>query len=197
MMRSMKRSTVHPVRLVFRALAVLAILLGGTLPLIARTYRVDPAKTEIAFEIGAKGYPLTHGVFRRFTSSLAIDVERPQRSSVRFEVASDSLDTRSPALDAYVRGPVFLDAASYPTIRFVSTSVEKLGDHTVRVTGDLTLLGVTRPETFVVEVDPGAGSSFSLRAAGDVRRSAFGMKSALPLVSDDVRILVSTRADAL
>lgn len=161
----------------------------------AETYRVDPARTQITFEIGAKGYPVTRGVFRKFTSNLSIDLDRPARSAVMFKVASASLDTQSPALDAYVRSPVFLNADRFPDINFVSTAVEKLDDRTVRVTGNLTLLGVTHPETFTVQVDRGQGKAFTFQAEGSIRRSEFGMIGGLPLVSDDVRIIVATRAD--
>lgn len=177
-------------------LALLVALLVATVSsAFAMPYRVDPAHTEIAFEIGAKGYPLTHGVFRSFTSQLTIDLDHPQRSSVRFNVASASLDTRAPALDAYVRGPAFLNADAHPDIRFTSTAVEKLDDHTVRVTGNLTMLGVTRTETFTVEVQRGPGAAFAFRVEGAVKRSQYGMTAGLPLISDDVRIIVATRAE--
>ncbi len=174
------------------------LMMAGTLCAVAEIYRIDPARTEISFEIGAKGYPLTHGVFRVFTSNLSIDFDHPARSAVTFKVAAGSLDTNAPALDAYVRGPVFLNADRFPSISFVSTGVEKLDDHTVRVMGDLTLLGTTLPESFTVAVDHGAGkgSPVSFQAEGAIRRSQFGMTGGLPLVSDDVRIIVSTRVEA-
>ena len=178
-----------------RAFAVAAgLLFAAVSPVQAQSYKVDPAQTRIAFEIGAKGYPLTQGVFRRFTSRLSIDLDRPQRSSVRFAVVSASLDTKSPALDTYVRGPAFLDSDRYPDIRFTSTAVEKLDDHTVRVSGDMTLLGTTRPESFTVQVERGPGRNFSFHAEFGVRRSRYGMTAGLPLVSDDVRIIVVARA---
>lgn len=191
----MKRSTLLSARPVARALVVLVLLVAGAVPSLARSYRVDSARIEIAVEIGPRFYPLVHGVFRRFTSSILIDLMQPEHSMLRFTVASASLDTGTSALDSYVRGPGFLDAADYPTIHFVSTKVEKLGEHRMRVTGNLTLRGVTRPETFMLEVQPGVGSNLSLRAEGEVRRSAFGMTSGLPIVPDNVRILVTTRAD--
>ncbi|MBS7543430.1 YceI family protein [Ancylobacter oerskovii] len=178
-----------------RGFAVAALLLLAGLPLRADSYRIDPAQTEIAFEIGAKGYPLTHGVFHRFNSQLTIDLDRPQRSSVRFSVAAASLDTRSPALDTYVRGPAFLDSDRHPDIRFTSTSVEKLDDRSVRVTGNMTLLGTTRPESVVVEVRHNGAHGFSFHATFGVRRSLYGMTAGLPLVSDDVRIIVAAHAD--
>lgn len=178
-----------------------ATLLAGTILVAAtaahaETWRVEPARTEIAFEVGAKGYPVTHGVFRTFSSALSIDFDRPQRSTVNFTVTAASLDTQVPALDAYVTSPVFLDAARFPDIRFVSTTVRKVDDHSVEVTGNLTLLGVTHPETFTVEVAREAGLAVTLHAEGQVHRSDYGMTAGLPLISDDVRIIVATRAEA-
>lgn len=192
----MKRPTFFSVRSTIRAFAVLVLLASGLAPSLARSYRVDSAGIEIAVEAGPKIYPLLHGVFRDFTSHIVIDVAQPEHSVLRFTVASASLDTGTVALDSYVRGPGFLDAAGHPSIHFVSTKVEKLGEHRMRVIGNLTLRGVTRAETFVLDIQPGAGSHPSLRVEGDIRRSAFGITSGLPIVPDNVRILVTTRANA-
>lgn len=163
----------------------------------AETFRLDPARTEIRFEVGAQGYPVTRGVFRQFTSNLAIDFEQPARSKVSFKVAAASLDTQIPVLDDYVRGPVFLDAGRYPEITFVSNSVEKLDDHRVRVSGVLTMMGVSKPETFLVDVTRQTGlASLQLAAVGRIHRSDYGMTGGLPLVSNDVGITVATLAAA-
>lgn len=163
----------------------------------AETFRLDPARTEIRFEVGAQGYPVTRGVFRQFSSNLAIDFDQPSRSKVSFNVAAGSLDTQIPVLDAYVRGPVFLDTARFPEITFVSTGVEKLDDHRVRVSGVLTMMGVSKTETFLVDVTRQSGlASLELAAVGRIRRSDFGMTGGLPLVSDEVGITVATLAAA-
>ena len=81
-----------------------------------------------------------------------MDLDHPDRSSVAFHVQSQSVDVGSMLFDDYMRSVAFLDAAHYPSIDFVSKSVEKVDDDTVRVTGDLTLLGVTRPLSVDVAV---------------------------------------------
>ncbi len=163
----------------------------------AETFRLDPARTEIRFEVGAQGYPVTRGVFRQFTSNLAIDFDQPARSKVSFNVAAASLDTQIPVLDEYVRGPVFLNTAQFPQITFVSSGVEKLDDHRVRVSGVLTMMGVSKTETFLVDVTRQSGlASLQLAAVGRIHRSDYGMTGGLPLVSDDVGITVATLAAA-
>ncbi|MFG1463386.1 YceI family protein [Xanthobacter sp. DSM 24535] len=161
-------------------------------------YAVDPSATRIGFEVGAKGFPLTKGVFRAFTANLNIDFNMPARSKVMFQVGAGSLDTQAPALDDYVRGPVFLDAARYPEITFDSIRVRKLDDQTVEVVGNLTLLGVTREQAFDVKVAPhaeGSREGFAFQVEGAIHRSDFGMTGGLPLVSDDVRITVYAQAE--
>lgn len=184
-------------RHVFGALLVSAALASSD-PAAAALYHVEPGQTRISFAIGAKGYPLTRGEFRRFQANLAIDDATPARSRVSFDVAAASIDTHAATLDDFVRGAGFLDTAHHPEIAFRSTTVRRVDAHTVELTGDLTLLGVTRPETFRVTATPvaGRGTSYSLVAEGEIQRSDFGMTGGLPLVSDTVTITVSTIADA-
>lgn len=178
-----------------RPLSAALLVAGAVLafPALAAPYRVETGRTHIAFAIGAKGYPVTEGEFHRFNASLAIDAAAPARSTVSFTVAAASIDTRAAMLDAYVRGAGFLDTEHHPQITFRSTSVRKVGEAEVEVRGELSLLGVTRPETFRVSVTP-EGDGYVLVAVGTIRRSDFGMTGGLPLVSDMVTITVSTRA---
>jgi hypothetical protein len=95
-------------------------------------------------------------------------------------VQSQSVDVGSPSFDDYLRSVAFLNAAHFPSMDFVSNSVEKVNDHTVRVTGELTLLGVTRPLSVDVAVQREMTGG-SLRLAFSVKttidRLAFGMNS--------------------
>jgi len=113
-------------------------------------------------------------------------------------VQSQSVDVGSPSFDDYMRSTAFLDAAHYPSIDFVSKSVEKVGDHTVRVTGDLTLLGVTKPLSVDVEVERqaggGGGGRLEFLARTSIDRLAFGMNSGFPLVSREVELVISSEA---
>jgi polyisoprenoid-binding protein YceI len=165
-----------------------------------RTGKIDPARTHIAFAIDAVGFPRTQGEFRRFEGRISVDFEHPGRSSVAFHVQSQSVDVGSSSFDDYLRSVAFLNAARYPTIDFVSNSVEKIDDHTVRVSGDLTLLGVTKPLTVNVAVrrEFGSGSSrLGFLAKTSINRLDFGMTSGFPLVSRDVELVISSEAAEL
>jgi polyisoprenoid-binding protein YceI len=160
------------------------------------SWRIDPARTEIAFAIDAVGYPRTHGRFDVFNGRISIDLARPERSSVAFHVQADSVDVGSASFGEYLRSAAFLDAARHPTIDFVSTSVEKLSDREVRVSGELTLLGVTKPLTVDVSVERPAGGKGRLEFEAQTRidRLEFGMNSGFPLVSRDVDLTIRSAA---
>jgi len=159
-------------------------------------WRIDPARTRIGFAVDAVGFPRTQGEFRGFSGRLTIDFERPAASRVAFTVRADSIDVGSPSFDDTLRGPYFLDAGQFPEIRFQSTKVEKRDDATVELTGDLTLLGVTRPLTVEVEVKRLASGRLAFVARAHIDRLAYGMNSGFPIISRDVDLTVSSEAQS-
>jgi polyisoprenoid-binding protein YceI len=187
------------VRLARNISAMLALnVLAQAPPAFAANWRIDPARTHIAFAIDAVGYPRTEGQFRRFEGRISVDLDHPNRSSVAFHVQSQSVDVGSSSFDDYLRSVAFLDAARFPSIDFASNSVEKIDDHTVRVSGDLTLLGVTKPLSVNVAVrreSRGGGSArLAFLAKTNIDRLDFGMTSGFPLVSRDVELVISSEA---
>jgi polyisoprenoid-binding protein YceI len=177
----------------------LGVLAQAHVPAVAASnWRVDPARTHIAFAIDAVGYPRTHGQFRQFAGRISVDFEHPDKSSVSFHVQSQSVDVGSPSFDDYLRSVAFLDSAHFPSIDFVSNSVAKVNDHTVRVTGELTLLGVTRPLSVDVAVQHEGGEErLAFLAKTSIDRLTFGMNSGFPLVSRDVELVISSAATEL
>lgn len=186
-------------RLAKRArIACAALILAVPTPaLAAANWRIDPSRTHIAFEIDAIGYPQTHGQFRQFTGRISVDLAHPDKSSVSFHVQSQSVDVGSPSFDDYLRSGAFLNSSRFPSIDFVSTSVAKLNDHTVRVNGELTLLGVTRPLSVDVAVQregSDGAQKLDFLAKTNIDRLEFGMNSGFPLVSRDVQLVISSAA---
>jgi polyisoprenoid-binding protein YceI len=179
------------------ALTFAVLAQSATPALASANWRIDPARTHIAFAIDAVGYPPTHGEFGQFTGRISIDLEHPDRSNVTFHVQSQSVNVGSPSFDDYLRSVAFLDSSRYPSIDFVSNSVEKVDDHTVRVNGDLTLLGVTRPLSVDVAVKRetiGGRERLEFLAKTSIDRLAFGMNSGFPLVSREVELVISSEA---
>ncbi len=166
----------------------------------ATNWKIDPTRTSIAFAIDAVGYPRTEGPFRRFEGRISVDFDRPEKSSVAFHVRSGSVDVGSPSFNDYLKSSAFLDADRYPSIDFVSTSVQRINDHMVRVSGDLTLLGVTKPLSVDVAVtrDAGGGKQrLEFQAETRIDRLEFGMNSGFPLVSREVKLVISSGASEL
>jgi polyisoprenoid-binding protein YceI len=157
-------------------------------------WRIDPARTHIGFVVDAVGFPRTQGEFHVFNGRLSIDFDRPATSHVSFTVRSDSIEVGSSSFDDTLRGSNFLDAQRFPDIRFESTRVEKRDATTIDLTGDLTLLGVTRPLTVEVEVKRLGGARLAFVAHARVDRLAYGMNSGFPIISRDVDLTVSSEA---
>jgi polyisoprenoid-binding protein YceI len=153
----------------------------------------------VCFRVDAIGWPRTAGEFKSFEGRINIDFDRPSRSRVDFRVAANSVDTNSAGLNDYLRSEVFLNVANFPDMRFISTSVEKRNEHLALVTGDLALLGVTRPISLDVEVARqlvGANQRIDFKATGIINRLDFGMNTGYPLISDTIHLTVSTEAAA-
>jgi polyisoprenoid-binding protein YceI len=187
----------------FRCLlvAVLSVPLlfctGTRATIAAQSWRIDETHTWIGFKIDAVGFPTTKGHFTHYRGRILIDFERPMKSFTSFTVDSASVDVGSPSYTDFVNSAVLLNAEKFPTMSFTSTRVEKLDPRTARVTGDLTMLGVTKPITLTVNVDadPSAkGRAVAFVATGKILRSEFGMIFGMPLIDDSLEITVKTRA---
>ena len=110
------------------------------------------------------------------------------------------MDTRVAKLDEALRGPDFLDATRYPTITFKSTKVEKSGENGLKIVGDLTLHGVTKPVTLDAKVNkigvfeiPGVikAQAAGFDATTVIKRSDFGVSKYVPAVSDEIPVRIT------
>ena len=163
----------------------------------ARSWRIDEALTWIGFKIDAVGFPTTHGRFAHYRGQVHLDFDRPAKSFTAFTVESASVDVGSSAFNDFVKSAALLDVERFPTMNFTSTQVEKLDAHTARVTGNLTMLGVTKPIALTVNVESeplDKAGSVAFVAKGTILRSDFGMKFGVPLIDDALEITVKTRA---
>ena len=184
----------------FRPALLGLVLIAATVAAQARSsWKIDPSQTHVRFWVDAIGWPRTTGEFKSFEGRIDIDFDRPSRSRVDFRVAAKSVDVDSATLDDYLRSEVFFNVARFPDMRFVSTSVEKRDEHHAQVTGDLTMLGVTRPISLDVEVArkiAGTNQRVGFKATGTINRLDFGMNSGYPLISDAIHLTVTTEASA-
>ena len=137
-------------RMIFGMFLVLLVLVPPALNAQpVADWEVDSAHSDVSFAIR---HFLTQvpGRFNRFAGTIRFDPEHLDQSSVEFTVQADSIDTKNADRDKHLRSPDFFDVAKYPTLRFESERFEGEGEN-LRVTGDLTIHGVTRKVTVPVE----------------------------------------------
>jgi polyisoprenoid-binding protein YceI len=164
------------------------------------TYKLDTTHASLNWKVRHMGLANYVSRFTKFDAEIKYDAANPAKSSVRVTIDPKSVRTDYPFpekvdFDAKLAGENFFNAAKYPEIKFVSTGMKKTGPTTGRMTGDLTLLGVTKPVTLTVTLTgalkehmftkkPALGFS----ATGTVKRSDFGMKYGIPGIADDVQL---------
>jgi len=134
-----------------KALATALVLSAAPVAaLAADTYGFDPQHTWIGFSIPHSGWAKALGKFATANGEITIDRDDLSKSSVTVSIDVASIDTNLEQRDRDMLGPDFFNSVEYPTMDFVSTAVEVTGDNTAKVTGDLTLIGVTKPVTLDV-----------------------------------------------
>jgi polyisoprenoid-binding protein YceI len=186
------------VRNTLRVAGASAALAAGLTTAAPRSnWSIDPARTNISFSIDAVGYPRTQGEFHKFDGRISVDFDHPAESRVSFRVESASVDVGSSSFSDYLRGDAFLNVAHFKEILFQSSAVEKIDDHHIRVTGELTMLGVTQPLTVDVDVRRQTGQTrerLGFTARAKINRLEFGMNSGFPVISREVDLVVASEA---
>ncbi|AXK72657.1 polyisoprenoid-binding protein [Lysobacter sp. TY2-98] len=164
------------------------------------TYKMDANHTQVTATWSHFGYSHPFANFGQADGTIVYDAKNVGASSVKVTLPLAGLDTTVPALDEHLRSDDFFDAAKYPTITFNSTKVESVGDKKLRVTGDLTVHGVTKPAVLDVTLN-GAGphpmskrEAIGFDAVTTIKRSEFGVDKYVPNVSDDIQIRITTEA---
>ena len=158
-----------------------------------QTWQIDPNHSASQFSVRHLGISTVRGVFQKTTGTVVYDPADPTKDQIDVTIDASSVDTRVERRDNDLRSPNFLDVAKYPTITFKSKRVEPAGSGKMKVTGDLTIHGVTKE--VVLDVD---GPSSPTQAMGGMRMGAsattkinrhdFGVNGAPNIVGDDIQI---------
>ena len=141
-------------RMIVAALVSSALLVPGLSQ--AATWKSDSAHASVQFAVRHLMVATVRGTFDKFDVTAIIDEDDISRSSVDATIEVASINTRNQKRDDHLRGPDFFDAAKHPTITFKSKAVEKMQDYSYKVTGELTLMGVTREVVLDVTGSPQA-----------------------------------------
>ena len=168
---------------------------------LSGTYVIDPAHSQIVFSYDHLGFSISHGMVNGVTGSITLDAANPANSAVEASFPLSAISTIDADLDKHIYGDQMLKGASPDTpVTFKSTKVEVEGDDEAKVTGDLTLNGVTKPVTLEVELRKAAAHPMTqkpavgFKAEGEIKRSDFNLGMLAPAVSDEMEITISAEA---
>ncbi len=177
-----------------------AALALASSPLYATTYTLEPDYTQGVFRWNHLGFSSPAAQFAQGAGTLEFDQADPARSSVSVTIPLGSLYTGVPALDDDFRSTDFFDTARFPTATFKSTKVEKFAADQLKVTGDLSLHGMTRPvilDVMIVKVGTNPRSNLptiGFDAKGSLKRSDFGLGKYVPQVGDEIQMHIISQA---
>ncbi|MFI8207061.1 YceI family protein [Streptomyces sp. NPDC085937] len=162
-------------------------------------YTIDPAHTTIGFVARHAMVTNVKGSFKDFTGTLQLDGSDPSRSTATLDVVMDSIDTGNADRDGHLKSADFFKTDEFPTMTFRSTKAEALGGDDYRITGDLSILGTTRPITIDLEFNGAAKDPFGNERVGfegrtEILRSEWGLtwnaglETGGVLVSDKIKL---------
>jgi len=186
----------------------IATALLVALPVLANadTWQIDPAHTNVEFSVRHMMISNVKGQFQKTSGTITISGNDPTSAKIDATIDATSINTRVDKRDAHLKSPAFLDVDKFPTISFKSTKVEAAGPGKWKVTGDLTLHGVTKPAVLDVEStgtpvnDPMGNTRAGASATTKIDRKDFGLTWNQPLetggvmVGDEVAISIDVEA---
>jgi len=148
---------------------------------VSTTYKIDPQHSTAQFVVRHMMITNVRGGFSGVQGSVTWDPANPGASSAEATITVANINTNEPDRDKHLQSADFLDVEKYPTITFKSTKVEPAGDGEVKLTGDLTIHGVTKPVVLKVEgptpagKDPWGNTRIGASATTKIKRSDFGL----------------------
>lgn len=181
------------------------VLLAMAFPALAlaqaASWNLDPAHTQTTFGVKHLVISTVRGEFKKTTGVVKLDEQDPTRSTVEATIDATTINTREDRRDADLRSANFLDVEKFPAITFRSTKIEKDGDR-YKVTGDLTIHGVTKPVVLETTLspqikDPWGNTRRGIQASTRINRQDFGLRyskaiEAGPVVGDEVTIEINS-----
>lgn len=177
-----------------------ALLLAGNAAAAPVSYKMDPNHTDVVASWSHFGFsnPMAH--FGAVDGTIVYDADQVGKSSVKVTIPMSGMETHVAAFNDHLRSADFFDVEKFPTITFNSTKVEAAGANKLRVSGDLTVHGVTKPAVLDVTINKlgvhpmGKRAAAGFSATTTLKRTDFGVGLYAPNVSDEVTISITTEA---
>jgi polyisoprenoid-binding protein YceI len=173
-----------------------AFLLAISASAQVETWQIDPAHTAAQFAVRHMGISTVRGAFTKTSGTVQYDPADPSKTSIDVTIDAASVNTRVEMRDNDLRGPNFFAVEKYPTITFKSRHAEPAGKGKLKVTGDLTMHGVTREVVLDVEgpsgpaKDPRGNTHMGASATTTISRKDFGVSGYPGMIGDDIQITI-------
>jgi len=181
----------------------LAVALASTVTLAAPVdYKIDPTHTATVFSWNHFGFSTQSANFSDIQGVIKVDNAKPANSSVNVTIPLSSVNTNVPALDKEFQQEAWFNAAKYPNITFKSTKVETKDKKHFKITGDLTVKGVTKPVVLDAVLNKQGEHpmakvpAIGFNATTSFNRSDFGLGNYVPNVGDKITVNITTEATA-
>jgi polyisoprenoid-binding protein YceI len=162
----------------------------------AGLYLLDPGHTSVLAKISHLGLSRFTLKFDEVKGRYTYDPAKPEATQVTITINPRTVNSGVEQLNVELYGPRWMNSAQYPEIKFVSKSIRRAGGSIRAMTGDLSLMGVTRPVTFEVTYRGSAsefgGTRMGFSATAKIKRSDFGFRTMLPQIGDDVDLIIET-----
>ncbi len=185
----------------FKSLAAVSVLafsfaVGAPAFAAADVYKIEPNHTSVTFQYTHFGFSHPTGKFMNAVGAVTLDKDAPANSKVEVSFDISGINTGVAALDTHLKSADFFDAAKFPTATFKSTKVDVTGKDTAKVTGDLTIHGVTKSVVLNVKLNKldvhpmMKKEDAGFTATATINRSDFGMGAYVPAVSDQIDLYI-------
>ena len=166
-------------------------------------YKIDPTHSATVFTWDHFGFSTPSGNFTNIQGVIKVDEKNPEKSSVNVTIPLESVNSNVKLLDEHLLGAEWFDAKKYPTITFKSTKVETTDSKNFKITGDLTVKGVTKPVVLDAVLNKKAPhpmtklDTVGFNATTSFDRSAFGIAAYVPNVGDKISVNITTEASVV
>ncbi len=171
-------------------------LLATTATAQVQTWNIDPNHTAAQFSVRHLGISTVRGAFTKVTGTVQYDPANPVKTVIDASIDANSIDTRVEMRDNDLRSEHFFNVAKFPALTFKSKKVEAAGTGKLKVTGDLTIKGVTKEAVLDVDVpgasikDPWGNQRMGTSASTKINRQDFGVSADSGMVGDDIPITI-------
>lgn len=181
--------------------SLFALLISGNSFAKEEKYTIEPTHTSVLWSANHFGFSDVSGKFNNINGAIVFDEQNPQKSSVDVVIKIAELSSGIAKLDEHLKSKDFFDEKTFPTAKFVSKKITTTGKNKAKIEGELTLLNITKTVVLNAKLNKSGINPISQKqtlgftASTSIKRSDFGIKYALPGVSDKVDLIIQAEAN--